>query len=238
MHSLTSIEQLRAGNLRRRIPQLLIGLFAFGWSMAMMVKADLGLSPWDVFHQGLAQYLPLSFGTTTILVGAILLGLWIPLRQWPGLGTVLNVILVGISADFGLSVIGDYEAVLPRVGLLVGGVLLNGFATALYIGSQLGPGPRDGLSTGLVQVTGRSLRLVRTGVEAMVLIAGWLLGGTVGAGTVLYAVAIGPLWQFFRPWVEAPLGSAPPASQRDFAADSLEPPGDASTEDGTPTSGS
>lgn len=237
MHSLNSIEQLRAGNLRRRIPQLLVGLFAFGWSMAMMVRADLGLSPWDTFHQGVAHYLPVTFGVTTILVGGILLGLWIPLRQWPGLGTVLNVVLVGLSADFGLAVIPDSEALAPRIGLLIGGVALNGFATALYIGSHLGPGPRDGITTGLVQITGRSLRLVRTGVEASVLIAGWLLGGTVGAGTVLYAGAVGPLWQFFRPWVDAPLGQdvrSPRSSSGDPADDSrsAEPP----TGDGAPGS--
>jgi len=214
VQSLTSMEQLRAGNLGRRIGQLLIGLFAFGWSMAMMVRADLGLNPWDVFHQGLTRFVPLSFGTVTIVVGALLLCLWIPLRQWPGLGTVLNVVLVGLSADLGLVVIDEYASLLPRVGLLLGGVVLNGLATAMYIGSHLGPGPRDGLTTGLVRASGRSLRLVRTVVEATVLAVGWLLGGTIGVGTVLYALAIGPLWQFFLPRVEAPLnlsvGSPPP----------------------------
>lgn len=209
MDSMTSLEQLRAGRMVRRVPQLLIGLVGFGWSMAMMVKSDLGLNPWDVFHQGLTRYLPLSFGTITILVGAILLTLWIPLRQWPGLGTVLNVIIIGLAADLGLTVMAEYESLLPRIGLLVGGVVLNGLATALYIGTHLGPGPRDGLSTGLVRATGRSLRLVRTSVEVFVLVVGWILGGTVGVGTVLYAVAIGPLWQMFLPWVEVRLDRQP-----------------------------
>ncbi|MGH3423264.1 MAG: YczE/YyaS/YitT family protein [Nocardioidaceae bacterium] len=205
MDSLTALEQLRAGNLLRRVPQLLIGLFLFGWSLAMMVEADLGLAPWDVFHQGLSHYFPLSFGTIVILVGAVVLTLWIPLRQWPGLGTVLNVIICGLAADLGLAVIGEYEAILPRIGLLVGGVVLNGLATAMYVGTHLGPGPRDGLSVGLVHATGRSLRLVRTGVEAVVLVVGWTLGGTIGVGTVLYALGIGPLWQLFRPWTEVRL---------------------------------
>lgn len=221
MHSPGFVEQLRTGNLRRRIPQLLIGLFALGWSMAMMIKADLGLTPWDVFHQGLTHHLGLTFGMTTILVGIILLGSWIPLRQRPGFGTVLNVVFVGLSADFGLAVLGEYHALLPRIGLLVGGVLLNGFATALYIGSHFGPGPRDGLATGLEQVTGRSLRVVRTGLEALAVAAGWALGGTVGFGTLLYACAIGPLWQFFRPLVDAPLGeNAHRADSRRHASES------------------
>lgn len=198
---LTSLQQLRAGRLGRRLPQLYAGLFLYGFSMAMMIKANLGLDPWDVLHQGLARYLPFSFGTVTIIVGAVVLLLWIPLRQWPGLGTVSNVFVVGLSADFGLWLLPTPEGLPIRIGLMVLSVVLNGLAGAAYIGSHFGPGPRDGLMTGLVARTGGSLRLIRTGIEVGVLAIGFLLGGTVGVGTVLYAIGIGPLVQFFLPYV-------------------------------------
>lgn len=194
-------EQIRAGRLGRRLPQLFGGLFLYGWSMAMMVRADLGLNPWDVLHQGLAAYLPLSFGTVTILVGAVVLLLWIPLRQWPGVGTLANVVVIGIAADLGLAVLPGPEGLVPQTLLLLGGVQLNGLAGAVYLGSELGPGPRDGLMTGLAARTGRSLRVVRTVLELTVLGIGFLLGGTVGVGTVLYALSIGPLVQLFLPRV-------------------------------------
>lgn len=194
------VEQLRAGRLGRRVPQLLIGLFLFGFSMAMLIEADLGLDPWDVLHQGLTRYVPLSFGTVTILVSAVVLLLWIPLRQKPGLGTICNVFVVGLSADFGLWLLPTPDQWAVRIPLMIFAVVLNGVAGAVYIGSQLGPGPRDGLMTGLVWRTGGSLRLIRTGIEAVVLVVGFVLGGTVGPGTVLYAVTIGPLVQFFLPW--------------------------------------
>jgi len=196
---LTSREQLRAGQLGRRIPQLLIGLFLFGWSMAMMVESDLGLMPWDVFHQGVANYLPLTFGQVVILVGALVLLLWIPLRQWPGLGTILNVVLIGLAADLGLKLMAQPEPLWAQLLLLAGGIVLNGIAGALYIGVHLGTGPRDGLSMALNRITGRSVRLLRTAVEVIVLVVGFLLGGTVGIGTVLYAVGVGPLLQLFLP---------------------------------------
>jgi uncharacterized membrane protein YczE len=169
--------------------------------MAMMVRAGLGLNPWDVLHQGLEAYLPISFGAVTVVVGAIVLLLWIPLRQWPGLGTVANVFVIGLAVDLGLAILPAPDHLVLRALLLVGGLLLNGLAGAVYIGSQLGPGPRDGLMTGLAARTGNSLRLIRTGIEVAVLVLGFLLGGTVGLGTVLYAVAIGPLVQFFLPRV-------------------------------------
>jgi uncharacterized membrane protein YczE len=209
---LSSREQLRAGRLGRRLPQLYGGLFLYGWSMAMMIQAALGLDPWDVLHQGLARYLPVSFGTVTILVGAVVLLLWIPLRQWPGLGTISNVFVIGLAADFGLWVIPSPDSLLARVGLMVSAVILNGLAGAAYIGSHFGPGPRDGLMTGLVTRTGASIRLVRTSLEVTVLVSGWLLGGQVGIGTVVYAVAIGPLVQFFLPWVAVLLPARDPVT--------------------------
>lgn len=195
--TLGPIAQLRAGRLGRRLPQLLVGLTLYGLSMAMLVRADLGLDPWDVLHQGLTRYLPLSFGTVTIVVGALVLLLWIPLRQKPGVGTVSNVVVIGLAADLGLWLLTTPDSLAGRIVLMVGAVVLNGLAGAVYIGSQLGPGPRDGLMTGLAARTGQSLRLVRVGLEVTVLLIGVVLGGTVGVGTVLYALAIGPLVQFF-----------------------------------------
>jgi uncharacterized membrane protein YczE len=184
----------------RRLPQLVAGLALYGVSMAMQVRATLGVNPWDVFHQGLARNLPLSFGLVTAVVGVVVLLLWLPLRQRPGVGTVANVVVIAITVDVGLALIPPPSALPARIGLLVGAVVLNGVASAAYIGVRLGPGPRDGLMTGLAARTGWSIRLVRTGIELTVLTAGWLLGGTVGLGTVAYALAIGPLTQAFLPW--------------------------------------
>ena len=182
-----------------------MGLTLYGVSMGMMVRSGLGLDPWDVFHYGIAQHLPVSFGTVTIIVGVAVLLLWIPLRQWPGLGTVANVVVIGLATDATLALLEAPDAMALRVVLLVGGIVLNGLAGALYIGSQFGPGPRDGLMTGLVRRTGRSFRLVRTSIEVTVLVVGWLLGGVVGLGTVLYAVLIGPVVQVFLPIFTVPL---------------------------------
>ncbi len=184
----------------RRLPQLVAGLSLYGVSMAMQVRATLGVNPWDVFHQGLARNLPLSFGLVTAVVGVVVLLLWLPLRQRPGIGTVANVVIIAITVDVALALIPAPSALPARIGLLVGAVVLNGVASAAYIGVRLGPGPRDGLMTGLAARTGWSIRLVRTGIEVAVLTAGWLLGGTVGIGTVAYALAIGPLTQAFLPW--------------------------------------
>lgn len=186
-------QQLLAGRLAHRMVQLFVGLILFGISMGMLVRGNLGLAPWDVLHQGITYWTPLSFGTVAVITSFVVLAFWIPLRQWPGFGTVANAIVIGITADATLSLLPDQRSLALRWALTVGGVLLNGLAGALYIGSQLGPGPRDGLMTGLVHRTGRSVRLVRTAIEVGVLAIGWLLGGTVGLGTVLYAVAIGPL---------------------------------------------
>lgn len=195
------IDQLRAGRLGRRLPQLYGGLVLYGLSMALMIEADLGLDPWDVLHQGLTRYVPLSFGTVTIIVGALVLLLWIPLRQRPGLGTFSNVVVVGLAADLGLWLTPSPDQLAIRISMLVAGVVLNGLAGGIYIGSQFGPGPRDGLMTGFAARTGGSLRLIRTGIELTVLAVGFVLGGTVGVGTALYALAIGPLVQFFLPRV-------------------------------------
>lgn len=176
---------------------LLVGLCGYGVSMAMMVRAGLGLDPWDVFHQGLTRHTPLSLGMASAVVGVVVLLAWIPLRNRPGIGTVANVIVIAVTVDATLAVLPAPSALPVRIAMLIGAVVLNAISTVLYIGAGLGPGPRDGLMTGLVARTGLSVRLVRTGIEATVLAVGWLLGGTVGIGTVVYAVGIGPLVQLF-----------------------------------------
>lgn len=181
----------------RRLPQLFIGLLLYGASDALLVRANLGLDPWDVLHQGLSRHLGLNFGLVVAIVGVLVLLGWIPLRQRIGIGTAANVVVIAGSVDLVLAVVPQPPLLWPRIGLLVVGVLLNGVATACYIGTRLGAGPRDGLMTGLAARTGRSIRLVRTLLEVTVLAAGWLLGGNVGVGTVLYALAIGPLTQLF-----------------------------------------
>jgi uncharacterized membrane protein YczE len=167
--------------------------------MALIVRSTLGNMPWDVLHQGLADRLGWSIGTAAIVVGVLVLLAWIPLRQRPGLGTVSNVVVLGLALDATLAVVAAPSSLPARVAFLVGGILLNGVATAAYIGVHLGPGPRDGLMTGLVRRTGGSVRLVRTSIEVAVVAVGWLLGGTLGVGTVLYALAIGPLAQLLLP---------------------------------------
>ncbi len=174
---------------------LLTGLGCYGFSMAMMVRAGLGLDPWDVFHQGLTRHTPMTIGVASAVVGVVVLLAWIPLRNKPGIGTVANVIVIAVTVDAGLAVLVAPESVPARTAMMLGAVLLNAVATVLYVGAGLGPGPRDGLMTGLVGRTGLSVRLVRTAIEATVLGAGWLLGGSVGVGTVIYAFGIGPMVQ-------------------------------------------
>jgi uncharacterized membrane protein YczE len=175
-----------------RFAQLMVGLILYGTSAAFQVRSGLGLGPWDVLHQGLARHTDLAIGSWSILVGATVLLLWVPLRQRPGVGTVCNVVLIGLSLDAVLSILPVADGLPQRWLYLIGGIVLCGVATGAYIGAGLGPGPRDGLMVGLAK-RGHSLRVVRTVIELMVLIAGGLLGGTVGVGTVLYAVSIGPL---------------------------------------------
>ncbi len=179
--------------------QLYAGLVLYGITMGMLVRAELGVIPWDVLHQGLSRHFGVSMGTVVIVVSVLLLLLWIPLRERPGLGTLSNAVVVGLVLDATLAVLPPVESMPLRVLLVLAGVVLNAVATAAYIGVHMGPGPRDGLMTGLVRRTGGSVRVVRTSIEVAVVLAGWLLGGTVGLGTVLYALAIGPLVQVLMP---------------------------------------
>lgn len=165
--------------------------------MAVMVRAGLGLDPWDVFHQGLTIHTPMTIGVASAVVGVAVLLAWIPLRNRPGIGTVANVVVIAVTVDAGLLVLSTPSSLGVRIAMMVGAVVLNALSTVLYVGAGLGPGPRDGLMTGLVVRTGLSVRLVRTSIEAAVLTVGWLLGGNVGVGTVLYAFGIGPLVQLF-----------------------------------------
>jgi uncharacterized membrane protein YczE len=195
----SGLPSLRGRRLTRRLVQLYAGLALYGASMALLVRSTLGVTPWDVLHQGLGHHLGWSLGTAAIVVGAVVLLAWIPLRQRPGLGTVSNVVVIGLAVDATLAALPVPSALVARVGLVVAGVLLNAVATAAYIGVHLGPGPRDGLMTALVRRTGRSVRLVRTSIEATVVLTGWLLGGTLGVATVAYALAIGPLVHVLLP---------------------------------------
>jgi uncharacterized membrane protein YczE len=194
------IAQLRAGRLGRRLPQLYLGLVLYGVSLAMMVRGALGLAPWDVLHSGFIRHVPMTLGQAVVLFSFVVLVLWIPLREMPGLGTISNAVVVGLSADATLALLDRPDALVGRIALMVGGVALCGLASALYIGAQLGRGPRDGLMTGFARRTGLSLRLVRTALEVTVVVIGLLLGGKLGLGTVVYALAIGPLTQVMLPW--------------------------------------
>lgn len=194
-----------------RVALLLAGLTLYGVSDGLLVLAGLGLDPWDVLHQGLARTLGLQVGTWSILVGALVLLCWIPLRQRPGLGTVCNVVVIGVVINATLEIVPAPHLLAVQVAVLCGAVLLNGIATGAYIGAGLGPGPRDGLSTGIA-ARGLSMRVVRTMVEVAVLVLGWVLGGTVGVGTLLYALAIGPITHVTIPAFR--LRSASPESTR------------------------
>jgi uncharacterized membrane protein YczE len=169
------------------------GLALYGLSLALMIRATLGLDPWDVFHQGVSNETGISIGMIVNLVGALVLLLWLPLRQKPGIGTIANILVIGTVADLSLWLLPEFQSLPARFLWMGVAIVLNGIATGAYIGAGLGPGPRDGLMTGIVRRTGLSVRLVRTSIEIFVLAVGWLLGGTVGLGTVLYALAIGPI---------------------------------------------
>ena len=202
-------------DLTRRLSQLLAGLWLYGASLALLVRSELGVAPWDVLHQGLSRTFGLSIGTWVLLVGALVLLLWLPLRQRPGIGTLSNVLLVGVALDATLAVLPGADAPPARAALLLGGVLLNAVATALYVGARLGPGPRDGLMTGLA-ARGLPVRTVRTAIEVVVLLAGLALDGTAGVGTVVYALAVGPLVQPLLPLLDTAARSSgratPPAA--------------------------
>jgi uncharacterized membrane protein YczE len=190
---------LTSWRLPRRLAQLYAGLVLYGVSMALMVRSSLGVMPWDVLHQGLSRRLGWSLGSVTIVVGALVLLAWIPLRERPGLGTLSNVVVVGLAVDAVLAVLPAPGGLPGRAAFAAAGILLNGVATAAYIGVRLGPGPRDGLMTGLVRRTGGPLGPIRTAIEVAVVLTGWLLGGTLGVVTVLYALSIGPLVHLLLP---------------------------------------
>lgn len=193
------VAQLRAGRLSRRLVQLVAGLVLYGVSLGMMVRGDLGLAPWDVLTSGFIRHVPITFGQAVIVLSFVVLLFWIPLRETPGVGTIANAFIIGLSADATLGVLDQPDLLAARAALMAGGVLLCGLATAVYIGAQLGRGPRDGLMTGLARRTGWSLRLVRTGLEVTVVLVGLALGGQLGLGTVVFALTIGPVTQALLP---------------------------------------
>ena len=192
----------------RRVPQRLVQLYAglalYGASMALFLRSRLGNMPWDVLHQGIARFVPVSFGTITIATGVLVLLGWIPLRQRPGLGTVSNVLVIGIVVDLALRTLATPTHLAVRIAFLLAGVLLNAVATACYIGARFGPGPRDGLMTGIVARYGWPTRRVRTIIEVAVVAVGFALGGTLGIGTLVYALAVGPLVHPLLPLLRVP----------------------------------
>jgi len=212
--NLGPIDQLKARHLPQRLLRLLLGLWLYGVAIALMVKGALGASPWDVFHLGVALHVPLSLGTVIVIASLAVLLAWIPLRQMPGLGTLANTLLLGPFADINLALLGAPSGWALQIAFMLAGVLACGFATALYVGAQLGPGPRDGLMTGLARRSGWSIRRVRTLIELTVLAAGVALGGTVGVGTVVFALGVGPVTQFFLPYLvvrlDAPIAAPAP----------------------------
>jgi uncharacterized membrane protein YczE len=204
--NLGPIAQLRAGRLPERLLRLLVGLWLYGISNALLMHSALGGSPWVVFHQGAARHLPVSLGTIMVLVALAVLLLWIPLRQMPGLGTLANTLLLGPFTDINLQLLAAPETMLLRWVYLLGGVVVCAIATALYVGAQLGAGPRDGLMTGFARRTGWSIQRVRTCIEVVVLALGILLGGTAGVGTLVFALCVGPITQFFMRYLVLRLG--------------------------------
>ena len=195
--------------LSRRIAQLIVGLFLYGFAIAMMIRAALGISPWDVLSQGVVLHTGLNYGIVTNVIGALVLLLWIPIRQRPGIGTVVNVLAIGPSIEVGLLVLPAPDELLPRILLLAGGLVLPAIATGLYIGARFGPGPRDGLMTGIHRRTGWPIWAVRTAIEVTVLAIGWLLGGNVGIGTLAFALLIGPMVNVTIPLLRVPERPAP-----------------------------
>ena len=212
--------------MTRRLAQLCVGLALFGMGVSLILKSNLGAASWDVLTQGLSHHLPLTFGTITIITSALVLVCWIPLRQRLGIGTVANAVLIGVFADVGIAVFPEPDTLWVRLLVMLLGVGLVGLASGIYIGAGLGPGPRDGLMTGLHEVTGWPIWVVRTGLEVAVVIVGWLLGGTVGIGTVAFALLIGPLCQLFLPLFEirASAGSAAGGDGGDAEREGAEPP--------------
>lgn len=205
--------------LTRRYIQLILGLILYGVAIAMMVRAAVGVAPWDVLTQGVSKQTGLPFGVVTNLIGVVVLLLWIPIRQKPGLGTVLNVLMIGPSAQLVLNVLPEFTVLWAQILLFAGGLVVLALATGLYIGARFGPGPRDGLMTGIHKRWGWPIWAVRTAIEVTVLTIGWLLGGNVGLGTLAFALLIGPMVNVTIPWLRVPespaekqkAGSAAPA---------------------------
>ncbi|MGN6872285.1 MAG: YczE/YyaS/YitT family protein [Solirubrobacteraceae bacterium] len=206
----------------RRLAQLYAGLVLYGISDSMLLLAGLGVDPWDVFHQGLSRRLGLGVGTWAVIVGALVLLMWIPLRQRPGFGTLSNVIVVGLVIDVVLATVPPVHGFAARLIVMLSGVLLNGIATGAYIGAGLGPGPRDGLMTGMA-ARGHSIRVVRTCIEVTVLITGWLLGGTVGLGTLVYALGIGPIAHMSIPRLAIRVSAVEPSTSSSSQLSPLPP---------------
>ena len=206
-----------------RLLRLLLGLALYGVSIALMIRGNIGASPWDVFAQGLSRTTGISFGLCTIIISGVVLLLWIPLRQRPGFGTIANAVLVGVFADVGLALIPQAGHLAWQVLFFAAGLFTLAFATALYIGAGLGPGPRDGLMTGLVRVSGRPVWLIRTGIELTVVVVGFFLGGVVGAGTAAFALGVGPLTQLTLRWLRVDLHAKSPRSTAVDLSGPLEP---------------
>jgi uncharacterized membrane protein YczE len=226
------VEQLRAGRLARRLPQLYAGLILYGLTAACLIRSRLGDAPWDVLHQGIAGHLGVSIGVVSIAVSVLVLLGWIPLRQMPGLGTVSNALTIGLATNLGLAVLPAPHGLAAQVALMAAGIAGNAVATAMYIGARFGPGPRDGLMLGLHRRTRRPVWIVRTSLEVCVVVAGIALGGVFGSGTVLYAVTIGPLVQPLLPLFEvrysAGGGPGALARKRAYSQSSLSASGPAS----------
>ncbi len=203
--NLGPLAQLRAGRLAQRLARLVVGLWLYGLSIALMIEGSIGASPWDVFHLGATDHAPFGFGATMIATAGLVLLAWIPLRQMPGLGTVANAALLGPFAAVNLALVPTPGLLVVRVAFAAAGVVVCGAATALYVGAQFGPGPRDGLMTGLARRTGWSIRAVRTGIEVTVLLSGLALGATAGVGTAAFALGVGPATQFFLRHLVVPL---------------------------------
>ncbi|MFE9966410.1 membrane protein YczE [Streptomyces sp. NPDC005525] len=201
MTRMNAFAQIRAGRKARRIPQLLVGLVGYGAAVMMLVRTGLGPASWNVLTEGAAKALGFSFGWTTNLISVLVLLAWIPLRELPGLGTLFNVAIVGFAADATATVLPHPRGTLAEIGYLVLGLVALAFFDALYLGAQFGAGPRDGIMTGLVRLTRLPIAAVRTGIEITVAGVGWFLGGTVGVGTLLIALCMGPLVGYFLPRV-------------------------------------
>ncbi|GAA1488308.1 YczE/YyaS/YitT family protein [Brachybacterium sacelli] len=215
--------QLRVDRLPLRLAQMMVGLTGFGLSLAMLLRSGLGGAPWDVLHAALADRAGLSVGTLSITVSFVVLLAWIPLREQPGIGTFANAVWVGLSMDLGMALLPPAPGPLPAAVLMVAGVVINGVSAAVYIGAQLGPGPRDGLMTGLGRVLARPVGPVRIVLEVLVLLTGWALGGPVGVGTLLYAFGLGPVIQLTLPHVVVPV-RRPAGAARDERLEEIPPP--------------